>query len=479
MIDVTKEETKRQLILKDPNIYKGLIILAFPLMINNLIKTLHDIVDMFFVGRIDGVRSSEAVASIQLTFPIMFTFISLGIGIMIAATALISQALGANDKHQAKRFGADIFMLAILSGLVFAFLGFFFAPYVMRWMGATGYILDNSVAYLRIRVFEFPVLFGFFAYMGTRQASGDTVSPVLISGSAILLNIILSPLFILVFNFGVPGAAFATLLANYLIMPIGFYRLFTAKDGVQIDFIEVVNPKLLKKKAANIVLIVKTAVPASVGQAITAIGFGVMNGVIYSYGPETVAAFGIGNRLLSMILHPVMATGAILAAFIGQNIGAQNPARAKETFRKNMLLSVGIMSVGSLVIIFFRAPLAGLFLGDDPVALALAIDYMFFILLGLPLMAVFQTFIGTYNGTGNTHYTFILSVTRLWVIRLPLVVLMGYFWPNRGSQVIWEAMLISNLLIAVLGFILYLRIDFKPKIKVDKAQKARFKALHT
>ncbi len=476
---MTKEETKRQLILKDPNIYKGLIILAFPLMINNLIKTLHDIVDMFFVSRIDGVRSSDAVASIQLTFPVMFTFISLGIGIMIAATALISQALGANDKPQAKRIGADIFMLAILSGLVFAIVGFIFAPYVMRWMGATGYILENSVAYLRIRVFEFPVLFGFFAYMGTRQASGDTVSPVLISGSAILLNIILSPIFILVFNFGVPGAAFATLLANYLIMPFGFYRLFNAKDGVQIDFLEVINPKLLKKKVTNIILIVKTAVPASVGQAITAIGFGVMNGVIYSYGPETVAAFGLGNRLLSMILHPVMATGAILAAFIGQNIGAQNPARAKETFRKNMILSVGIMSFGSMVIIFFRAPLAGLFLGDDPVALKLTIDYMFFILLGLPLMAVFQTFIGTYNGTGNTHYTFILSVTRLWVIRLPLVIFMGYFWPNRGSQVIWEAMLISNLLIAFLGFILYLRIDFKPKIKVDKVEKAKLKALHT
>ncbi len=468
---MTKEETKRELILKDPNIYKGLIILAFPLMINNLIKTLHDIVDMFFVGRIEGVRSSDAVASIQLTFPVMFTFISLGIGVMVAATALISQSLGANEKNLAKRTGADIFTLAVLSGIVFALLGFFLAPFIMRWMGATGYIFENSVTYLRIRAFEFPVLFGFFAYMGTRQASGDTLSPVFISGSAILLNIILSPIFILVLSLGVPGAALATLLANYLIMPIGFYRLFHAKDGVRIDFKEVVDFKAIKYRLKNSVLIIKTAVPASVGQAITAIGFGVMNGVIYSYGPETVAAFGIGNRLLSMILHPVMATGAILAAFIGQNIGAQNPARAKETFRKSMILSVGIMTVGSMIIIFLRAPLAGLFLADDPVALKLTIDYMFFILLGLPLMAVFQTFIGTYNGTGNTHYTFILSVTRLWAIRLPLVIFLGSFFPQRGSQVIWEAMLISNLLIAVLGFFLYLRIDFKPKIKPEKKPK--------
>ncbi len=475
VMNMTKDEKKRYLILKDPNIYKGLILLAIPLMINNLIKTLHDIVDMFFVTFIDGASSSQAVASIQLTFPVMFTFISLGIGLSIAGTALISQNIGANKYEMARKYAGQLFLVAIFTGILLNIIAYLLAPSIMAWMGATGFVLENASTYLQIRAFELPFLFAFFAYLGIRQASGDTISPVLVSGSAIVLNIILSPIFIIVLNLGVPGAAFATLVANATVMPIGIIRLFKAKDGITLRLKDIIGHASIAMSERIIIVkkIVKTAVPASLGQAITAIGFGVMNGVIYSFGEETVAAFGVGNRLLSMILHPVMAMGAILSAYIGQNIGALNPSRAKVTFKKSMQLSVFIMIIGSLAIIFVREPLASIFMGDDPVALRLTVDYMFFILLGLPLMAVFQTFIGTYNGTGNTKYTFILSVTRLWVIRIPLVYMMAQLFPQRGSQVIWEAMLISNLLIAVIGYILYLRIDFKPKVDVEK--KPRYK----
>ncbi len=467
---MTKEAKKQHLILKDKNIYKGLIILAFPLMINNLIKTLHDIIDMFFVTFIDGAVSSQSVAAIQLTFPVVFTFVSLGMGLSIAGTALISQTLGAKKHGEAQNFAANLVIVAITTGIILNIVAFMSAPYIMQWMGAEGTVLENSIAYMRIRAFELPVLFSFFAYLGIRQASGDTFSPVLVSGSAILLNILLSPLFIIVFNLGVPGAALATVVAHALIMPIGIIRLFFAKDGVTLTPRHLFSADFssLHKRMVTTKQIIKTAVPAAMGQSITAIGFGVMNGVIYSFGEQTVAAFGVGNRLLSMILHPVMAMGAVLAAFIGQNIGAHNIARAKETFRKNMILSNAIMVVGATLILFVREPLAALFMSDDPVALSLTVDYMFFILLGLPLMAVFQTFIGTFNGTGNTQYTFILSVTRLWVIRIPLVLFMARIFPARGSQVIWEAMLLSNLLIAVIGYILYKRITFKPKVDTQE-----------
>lgn len=475
---MTKDEKKRYLILKDPNIYKGLLLLALPLMINNLIKTLHDIVDMFFVSRGDG-SSADAVASIQMTFPVLFAFLSLGIGLAVAGTSLISQLLGADDLAKAKRYAGQLFLLALGIGILINILAYFLAPVVMAAMGAEGDVYTYSVAYLRIRAFEMPLLLSFFAYMATRQASGDTVSPVLISGSAIILNILLSPIFIIVLGLGVPGAAMATLLANLIIMPFAVRRLFTAKDGIAIRFKDILDLEALravgalKDKLEIMLKLLRTAIPASLGQALTAVGFGVMNGVIYAYGTETIAAFGLGNRLLSMILHPVMAMGAILSAYIGQNIGALNPSRAKETFKKCMILSAGIMAVGSLGIMVIREPLAALFLGDDAVALKLTVDYMFFILLGLPLMAVFQTFIGTYNGTGNTHYTFIISVARLWVIRIPLVLLMGWLLPTRGSRVIWEAMLISNILITIVGYLLYTRIDFQPKVPVEKKKRVR------
>lgn len=456
---MTTEEKKRQLILKDPNIFKGLIILAFPIMLNNLLKTLHDVVDMFFVARIPGV-SAEAVSAIQITFPVMFTYLSLGMGISVAGTALISQLLGANKKEKAHEYAGQVFTLALSLGVVLSVLSYLLAPTIVASMGATGFVFDNSVAYLRIRAFELPYLFMFFTLMATRNASGDTVSPMKISMTSVLLNMILSPIFINVFGWGVPGAAYATVLSYLIVLPWAFKRLFFAKDGVRV---------LVKYLALTPVIagkIIKVAVPASTGQAITAVGFGLMNGIIFSYGVNTVAAFGIGNRITSMILHPAMAIGGVMSAFIGQNIGALNPTRAKQVFKKALILSSGTMALGSLVVLFIREPIIALFIQDNPEALALSVDYMFYILIGLPLMGVFQTFIGTYNGTGYTHYSFVLSVLRLWGLRIPLVIVLGRL-TSLGSSGIWYAILISNFIIAAIGYVLYKRISFEPKVDLD------------
>ncbi|MFW6285135.1 MAG: MATE family efflux transporter, partial [Bacillota bacterium] len=207
--NATKDEKRSYLILKDPNIYKGLILLALPLMINNFLRTFHDIIDMYFVAKIPNY-TSEAVSSIQMTFPVVFTFISLAMGLSIAGTTLIGQFIGAKNIPMARYYASKLFLVATVSGLIFMGVALLAAPYVVGWMGAEGYVLENATEYLRIRSLELPLLFMFFAYMGTRQASGDTVSPVLISGSGIILNTILSPIFISVLGFGVAGAAWAT-----------------------------------------------------------------------------------------------------------------------------------------------------------------------------------------------------------------------------------------------------------------------------
>lgn len=448
---------KSHLILKDKNIYKGLIILSLPLMLNNLLRTLHDIVDMFFVARIAGL-ATESVSAIQLSFPIMFTFVALGIGISVAGTALISQFIGAKKEDQAVHYAGQLFWVAILASLIFLVLAYVSAPAVVASMGASGYVLDATVQYIRIRSFELPYSFLFFALLATRQASGDTASPVYIGGTAIILNIIFSPILIQTFNMGVAGAAYATILANLLMFPFLLHRFFFAKTGIRLDL------KALKPDFPVMKEIIKVAIPASVGQSLTAVGFGVMNGIIYSLGIETVAAFGIGNRLTSLVLLPVLAMGSVISAFIGQNIGALNQERAREVFKKAMILTTGILAVGSLMMLPFREPIIKLFIQDDPVSLALAVEYLFFILVGLPLMGVFQSFLGTFNGTGYTKYTFYMAVIRLWGLRIPVTLLFREF-TSLGSSGVWWSILISNFVMAGIGLVFYKLISFEPRIK--------------
>jgi len=460
---MTKEQKKQHLILNDPNIYKGLLILSIPLMLNNLIKTLHDVVDMFFVSEIPGY-STEAINSISLTFPVFFTYISLGIGLSAAGTALISQQVGSKQMFQARKYASNLFVIALILGLLLNVGAYFFAEPVMRLMGTEGFVLENSVKYLKIRAFELPFLFILFAFTAIRQSSGDTVTPVIYGVITVVINIILSPLLITVAGLGVSGAAYATLIAQVVIIPFIIYQLFNSKSGVTIQKEHLIlDPDVARK-------IIRYSIPAALGQSITAIGFIIMNTLIVTYGDPTVAAFSVGNRINSIILHPVMAIGGVLAAYLGQNIGNENPERARLAFRKAMVLSAGLMALGSFIVIWFRAPLLGIFIKDDPVALALGVEYMFYLLIGLPLMGIFQTFMGTFNGTGNTKFTFVFSITRLWILRIPIILIFKYL-TDVGSSGIWYAMLISNFVIILPGIYFYLKIDFKPKIEIERKRK--------
>lgn len=456
---MTKEDRRRYLILKDPNIYKGIFLLSLPIMFNNFIRTIHDLVDMYFVSNIPGY-TSDAVGAISITFPVIFVFISLGMGLSVAGTALISQLVGGNQREEASKYATNLVFLSIVVGIVLNLLGYIGAPYIMELMGATGYLLEKSSMYLRIRAFELVPMFIFFAFTSIRQSDGDTVLPVVYGVIVVILNIILSPILISVLELGVEGAAYATLISNIVITPFVLYTLLFTKSGIRINFTKYPVTQAVIRPLS------KMALPASSGQAITAVGFMIMNSIIISYGVQVVSAFSVGNRISSMVLHPVMAMGGILAAFIGQNVGNANPERARESFRKTMYLSIGIMALLSSILMFFREPLAGIFLDDDPVALELAVRYLFFLLIGLPLMGIFQTFMGAFNGTGHTGYSFVMGITRLWVLRIPLIFAFKNF-TDLGPGGIWTAMLISNFVIAFVGFFMYTKIDYKPRVELD------------
>jgi len=468
---MSTDAKKSFLILQDKNIFKGLLILSLPLMLNNLLRTLHDIVDMFFVSRIEGF-STESVSAIQLSFPIMFVFIALALGLSVAGVALISQFIGAKKYEDALHYAGQLVWVALIAAAIFTTMAYVLAPVIVGAMGATGYVFENTVAYIQIRAFELPYVFTFFALLAVRQSSGDTLSPVYIGGAALILNSIFSPIFVQVLGLGVPGAAYATVLGNYIMLPFAIHRLFFAKTGIRLKL------RALKPDFKVMRMIVKIAIPASFGQSLTAVGFGVINSIIFAYGVATVAAFGIGNRITTLVLLPVMAMGSVISAFVGQNIGALQKERAREVFKKALILTTSILFVGAMIMMPLRPYIVGLFIQDDPVAKALSVEYLFYILAALPLMGVYQTFIGTFNGTGYTRYSFLLAVIRLWALRIPVILMFREF-TELGPSGIWYAILISNLTMAFIGALFYQKISFEPRVEKLKktARNARLEPL--
>jgi Na+-driven multidrug efflux pump len=132
-----------------------------------------------------------------------------------------------------------------------------------------------------------------------------------------------------------------------------------------------------------------------------------------------------------------------------------------------MFLAVTMMTVGALLIIPFRTFLVGLF-NHDAQTISLAAEYTLYLHLGLPFMGVFQTYLSTFQGSGDTKFSFLLAITRLWVFRIPLVLIFMNF-TNLGPSGVWYAMLISNLLSVFVGMFLYAKVRFLPKIRMEKA----------
>lgn len=452
-------DKKKRLILEDKNIYKGLGILALPLMLSYFFKAVHDLIDTFFVGQLEN--SVQSQAAIAISSPLINAILALFTGLGIGVVALVSRAVGRRDKAKAKRLtGSALTVGLILSAASFA-LCFWACPPLLRFF-ASGETLSLADMYVRVRAFELPAFAIAEVFRGCRQAQGDTVAPVIYSGVSVAVNIALTAVLVNL-GFGLYGAAIATVISQYAAAPLCALGLFRSKKYLT------VTPRSLIPKAAEIKPLLKTSAPAAVSGALASVGFLVLQYFVRGHGDETVAAFSICNRITNILVVPAFALGSVLTAFIGQNLGGGSAARAEKAYAASRNLTLIITAAAGTAVYFARAPLIALLTSDAEVHSA-AGEYMLYAAAAMPLVGLFQNYCGAYNGYGKTGYTFVMESARLWALRLPLVALFNALGMGRAG--IWYAMVASNVLICVLGFILY-RIVKRKSRKNEKRGLAR------
>ncbi|MFA6692403.1 MAG: MATE family efflux transporter [Acholeplasmataceae bacterium] len=463
-----KENIER--ILHEPSIIKGIVIMAIPVFLNNLLKSLHDLVDAVFIARMP-VESPEvmdsALAALNIHWPIFNFFMALGIGLSIASVSIVSQYLGANRKDLAKSYASKLVFLSILLGILITGIFLLASDLVLGYnlfaylMGARGDALKFAGEYFRIRSFEFVFVFIFLVYQAIRQASGETLRPVLLNISGIFVNIVLTWLFVSKLGMGISGAAYATLIAQIVVVPLLIIDLFTTKKYVKISLSEMALDKEVIKDMGRF------AVPASVGQAVSSLGFVIIQSIILSYGDHVSAGFSVGNRISSLLLNPVVAISSIMAAYIGLNIGHHQPERAKKSYQISRNLSLWIMVIGISIIIPLRNPIIVFIIGTSASrSFDVASEYTVWILLTQPLMAIFQSHVGLFNGAGRPNLTLRMSMVRLWFIRVPLVLILMWILPKEMYQGIFYAMMISNIAIVFYGHYLEKQINYEVQVRL-------------
>lgn len=452
------QRDRGELLLREKNLHKAFIILALPVFGVNLLTSMNDLIDTYFVGQMPN--SVAAQAGMSISWPLINILMAFNMGIAVAGTAVISQFLGAGKKEQAKKYGAMLVTLGIFIGVTINIILYFISPIVLRWMGAEGETYTAAVTYVQVRAFEMVFTFIFAAFQSIRQSRGDTVTPVVLSTLGILVNVTLNGVFIQILGWGVFGAAFATVISQAIKVPFCIYYLFFAKTDARLTL------KDLKPEMSYIKKLVKIAVPSAAAQAFSSFGFLFLQVFILSYGDRVSAAFSLGNKVTNLLLMPVMALGSVLATFVGQNIGNGNKERAIQSYKVCRNLGVLISVVGCLILFPFREGALRL-LTNDPQTLEIAMEYMIYVIVLQPLMAMFQSYTSLFNGAGKTTFSFIMTTTRLWGLRLPFIIICQNF-TNLGRVGIWWAMVFSNFMIVVLGRLLFNKVDFEATITRGK-----------
>lgn len=449
---------KREMILGG-NMYKTILTLSFPIMINNLIQTIYNLVDGIWVSKISSVH----FAATAFVFPVMFFFISFGMGLSIAGTSILSQLIGADKVEESKKYASQLIAITLLSSIAFTIIGYILSPTIIGLMGGSGDFANYANTYLRIMFLNIPFMFLFFNINSMMNAQGDTITPMLLSGGSALINVILDPIFIFTFNWGIAGAAWATLASRAILAFIGVGIIFSKKNKIKPTF---KNFQFDKEKIKKIVTV---GLPISFGQTGASLGFIVLNGFIASYGTATLAAFAMVNRITSLVMQPAMGMGVALTAIVGQNIGAEQIERAKEAFQKAFKLSLAIGIIGCIVLLAFDNGIINFFMqaDDDPSVIPLGLTYLGYISLSMPLMGMFSVFKGLFQGSGHTKYSMAMEIGRLWFVRIPMILIFKHF-TDFGSSGIWFSMSFSNLIICIYGYIVYRQNTWQEKVVKTK-----------
>lgn len=434
----------RNLILEG-SVIKAILTLAIPIVINSFIQTMYNLVDTYWLSKL----GTNPMAAITLVSPVQNIIINFGMGITTAGAILISQYIGAKQLIQAKLMATHIFLCSMIFSIICTILCYIATPGIVSWLGAEGEIYQMGVVYLQIVVLDMPLLFMINLYTAINQAHGDTVRPMLLNTLGIVINLILAPLFLMVFHMGIAGAALATLIAKIPGAIIALISVFNKEKEVHITF------RNFKFEKSKLLSIVKIGLPTAAGGSTMQLGFLLMTKNVLKYGALATAAYGIGNKINGIISMPSNGIGSATSTIVGQNIGAGQLERADKTYRIAMKIAVAFLFIGGLILSrrIIAQPLVSIFAVDAEV-IALGTDFLSLMALWCWTNGIYNATIGLFQGSGHTMITMIVDASRIWVFRF-LVLYICESILHMGVASIWYAVVLSNASSSAILLILY------------------------
>lgn len=322
-----------------------------------------DLVDMLFISMLG---QAELAAAVGYAGAILFFTTSFGIGMAIAAGALVARALGAGDEGAARRRASTALVWAVAFGAVFAGVVWMLVPLFVGLLGASGETARLAVSYLRIIVPSLPLLMVGMIGGAILRAHGDANRAMVATLVGGAVNAVLDPILIFGFGLDLTGAALASVAARAAIAATALLPIFRHHGGLEAPRADHMLPDLRPLAAI--------AAPAILTQLATPVGQAFVTRSMAAYGEDAVAGMAIVARLTPVAFGVIFALSGAVGPIIGQNAGAGDRDRVRGAFRAALLFTALYVVAAALLLFLLRAPIAAMF---DATGQALALVYLF------------------------------------------------------------------------------------------------------
>ena len=428
--------------LTEGKVWKVIVRFALPLLVGNLLQQFYNITDSIIVGQFLG---KEALAAVSASFFIYYFIISLVIGVGSGTTVVISQLFGAKQYQKVQLAFSSFFIFMLVGGIILSIAGIIFAEPVFRLTNTPEEVIPQAVAYFRIYIGGTFLFVTFNSIISILRGVGESVRPMLFILITTVLNIAFDLLFILVFKWGIEGAARATVVSQGIGMCIALAYVNNTHPLLSIKKQDMLFDWKLFKES------LKIGLPTSVQQCAIALGLIALLGIVNSFGTNTLTAYGAAGKIDTIITQAILTLSGALAAFCGQNIGAGRLDRVKKGVQFTMYTNIALGLLTFAAVYLFGNEMMRIFTKDIDVV-AIGKEYLLIIGGFFIVHGALNVYNGALRGAGDTLFPMITSLVCLWLIRIPLAYYLSS-WLGRNG--LWWAIGISITIGLIVTFVYY------------------------
>lgn len=427
---------------------------AVPAIIAMTASSLYNMVDSIFIGQ--GV-GTFAISGLAVTFPFMNLAAAFGSLVGVGASTMISVKLGQKDYDTARKVLGNVVSLNVIIGVVFTVISLLFLDQILFFFGAS----ENTISYARD--YMFIILLGnvvthcYFGLNSAMRSSGMPKQAMAATILTVVLNAILDPIFIFGFKWGIQGAAIATILAQ--IVSLSWLIIsFSNKDKVM-HFTRS-GFKIEKRIAFSSLSIGMSPFLMNVAACLIVI---VINRTLYFHGGDLViAAYGIANRVVFVIVMVVLGLNQGMQPIAGYNFGAHNKDRVLKVLKVTIIYAVTITTTGALICEIFPYYIARVFTSDESL-IKEAVVCLRYMVLVFPIVGFQMVSTNFFQSIGMARQAIFMSLSRQLLFLLPGLIVFPIFYGTTG---VWLSMPVSDFLASVVAF--FMMMYYLKKFKNDE-----------